>query len=149
MAALDLSRYSEAVFTHARTLAASLNAELIVINVLPKVGLDYFDRMKTLGYPISTEDYIKDIQAQTRKEIEQEYLSRVEGISFRLLMTVGTPFREIVKAAREEGIGMVVIGPKGRTDMEGLFFGTQAEKIFQLCPCPVLSIRGPEHCAIP
>lgn len=59
----------------------------------------------------------------------------------RFLIKKGLPFAESVEAAREEKVDMVVMGTKGRGNIEGILFGSQAEKMFRHCPVPLLSIR--------
>jgi universal stress protein A len=53
----------------------------------------------------------------------------------------GVPYREIVREARECGAGLIVIGTHGRTGVERVIFGSTAEKVVRMAPCPVLSVR--------
>jgi nucleotide-binding universal stress UspA family protein len=53
----------------------------------------------------------------------------------------GVPYREIVRAARETAAGLIVIGTHGRTGVEHVIFGSTAEKVVRMAPCPVLSVR--------
>jgi universal stress protein A len=53
----------------------------------------------------------------------------------------GIPYREIVREARECGAGLIVIGTHGRTGVERVIFGSTAEKVVRMAPCPVLSVR--------
>jgi nucleotide-binding universal stress UspA family protein len=60
----------------------------------------------------------------------------------RFIINTGLPFVELVKTAEEEKVVMVVMGNKGRSNIAGTMFGSQAEKMFQHCPVPLLSIRA-------
>ena len=40
---------------------------------------------------------------------------------------------------------MIVCGTHGRTGLKHLIFGSVAEKVVRKSPCPVLSVRHPEH----
>ena len=81
-----------------------------------------------------------------RNELMQRLLKETgcTQIPHRFLIKKGTPFAELVKTAREENVDMVVMGTKGRSNIAGILFGSQAEKMFRHCPVPLLSIRERE-----
>jgi len=149
MAALDLSAYSEITFMHAHTLAKCMGAELVLLNVINSRGLEHIDQLAAQGYNVSRERYLKEVESERRAELERDYLSRVGEVPTRLIFRVGLPVAEILKAVKEEQADYLVIGPKGRSNLENVLLGHVVEKVFRRCPCPVVSVRGPEHCAIP
>lgn len=57
----------------------------------------------------------------------------------------GTPFEEIVRFARDKDIDLIVMGTHGHTGLAHLFLGSVAEKVVRRAPCPVLTVRHPEH----
>ncbi len=149
MAPVDLSSYSEATFTHALTLARALGGELILLNVINDRGLEQIERLGAQGFGVSKEKYIETIQADRSAELEKEYLSRAGDIPCRLIFRVGLPWEQIIRAIKKEGADLVVMGTKGRGNLAGALFGSTAEKVFRHSPCPVVSVRGPEHCRLP
>jgi len=40
---------------------------------------------------------------------------------------------------------MIVIATHGRTGISHAMFGSTAEKVVRKAPCPVLSVKHPEH----
>ncbi|MCB2187014.1 MAG: universal stress protein [Deltaproteobacteria bacterium] len=151
LAALDLSHYSELTFLHALTLAEALKAELVLLNVINTRPLESIDRLSALGYDLDRERYLSQLRTERQEVFEREYLARAKarGVPARLMFRQGLPWEQIVKAAREEKATLLVMGAKGRSALEHVLFGTAAEKVFRHAPCPVVSVRGPEHCRLP
>ncbi|MBI5198857.1 MAG: universal stress protein [Nitrospirae bacterium] len=50
-----------------------------------------------------------------------------------------------MKVARDKKIDLIIIGTHGRTGIDRFLFGSTAEKVVRKAPCPVLSVRLPEH----
>jgi nucleotide-binding universal stress UspA family protein len=149
MVALDLSAYSESAFLHGLTLAQSLGAELILLNIINSRGLEYMDSLEAQGYGIGRDKYISELEANRREVLEKEYLSRVGDVPTKLIFRVGLPYEQILRAVDKEQADILVMGTKGRTNIAGALFGTTAEKVFRRANCTVVSVRGPEHCRLP
>ena len=149
MACLDLSAYAESTFLHALSLAKGLGGELVLLNVVNSRGLDALDQLAAEGYAVSRDKYIDTVVADRREAFEKEYIPQTQGVPTTIVFRVGLPYDEIIKACRDEGVDLVVLGTKGRTNIVGTLFGSTAEKVFRRAPCTVVSVRGPEHCALP
>jgi nucleotide-binding universal stress UspA family protein len=54
---------------------------------------------------------------------------------------VGHPFEELLKITKEEKVDMVVMGAKGRSNIEHLLVGSVADKMFRHSPVTVASYR--------
>jgi len=63
------------------------------------------------------------------------------GVSARWRVSTGAPFEEIVKAAKEEQVDMIVLGTHGRGGLNRLLLGSVAERVIRTAPCPVLTVR--------
>ena len=57
----------------------------------------------------------------------------------------GLPFTEILRVAREKDIDLIVMGTHGHTGLAHVFLGSVADKVVRRAPCPVLTVRHPEH----
>lgn len=57
----------------------------------------------------------------------------------------GTDYIEIVNRANAWPADLIVIGTHGRTGMKHLLIGSVAERVVRTAPCPVLTIRHPDH----
>jgi nucleotide-binding universal stress UspA family protein len=56
-----------------------------------------------------------------------------------------SPAEAIADYAKAEGIDLIVIGTHGRTGMSRFLLGSVAEHLLRTAPCPVLTVRHPEH----
>jgi len=76
---------------------------------------------------------------ETMGQFVSSHLQGIPGVETRIV--TGVPYREIIRAARETEAGLIVIGTHGRTGVEHVIFGSTAEKVVRMAPCPVLSVR--------
>ena len=142
MVAVDFSEYSPKITAHAVQLAEDLGAELIFVNVINQRDIDMIKQVTIHTDKISVKDYINGL-IDDRNEQMQHLLKETNctTIPNRFLIKKGVPFMKLVEAAKEEKVDMVVMGTKGRGNIAGILFGSQAEKMFRHCPVPLLSIR--------
>lgn len=65
---------------------------------------------------------------------------RVGGVERRL--PVGRPGEEIVRAASEPGVDLVVVGRRGLGGLKRLLLGSVSETVLRQAECPVLIVKG-------
>ena len=142
MVAVDFSEYSPKIANHAGRLAEDLGAELLFVNVINQRDIDMIKKVTIHTDKISVKDYIKG-RIDYRNEQMQHLLKETNcnHIPNQFLIKKGVPFMKLVETAKEEKVDMVVMGTKGRGNIAGILFGSQAEKMFRHCPVPLLSIR--------
>ena len=68
-----------------------------------------------------------------------------EKFSAQIVTLVGSPFLEIVTYAKSHDIDLIVMGTHGRGPIAHMLMGSVAEKVVRKAPCPVLTVRHPEH----
>ncbi len=94
------------------------------------------DKGQIVDYPISG---IEEDRRQTLNRI-------LEKISFpadklHTVFKVGHPVEALLKIAVTENADLMVMGIKGRSDLEHILMGSVAEKVFRRSPIPILSYR--------
>ncbi len=72
-------------------------------------------------------------------------LPRAEAAAFLYFKKEGSPFFEIVRAAKREDADLVIVGTHGRGAIAHVLLGSVAEKVVRKAPCPVLTVREGVH----
>lgn len=68
-----------------------------------------------------------------------------DGLEVEPVIVEGEPASEIARAVREYDIDLVTIVTHGRKGLSRALWGSTAEEIIAEAPCPVLTIRPPQH----
>lgn len=141
MAAVDFSEFSHKIVEYACRLATDLCTEILFVNVINQRDIDALKKSSLLA-DISVKGCIEDCK-DNRKVKMNGLLKEINcsNIPYRFVIKKGTPFLELIEATREEGVDLVVIGSKGRSNISGFLTGSQANKMFRHCPVPLISIR--------
>lgn len=63
------------------------------------------------------------------------------GLDVHEELLFGPPADEIVGVAEVRGCDLIVMGTRGQGPLQGLLFGSQAQKVIGRAPCPVLVAR--------
>lgn len=140
LVATDFSDCSGAAFQTAARLAQTFQAKIILLHVIS------LKRVATLAEYLHQEP--EGLVAQLRERAQHqltEFLKRwnAAGLMVESIVSVGAPFQEIAVIARDLAVDLVAIGgygPAGRGPIEEVFFGSTAEKVVRLLPCPVLCV---------
>ena len=142
MVALAFSSYSKDLFNYAAQIANLLNAELIIASIINSRDISAIGMVASMGYEIDSEHYVQGIKAE-RENMLKKFMehSDIDRERVRLIFEVGNPTSELLKLIVTENIDMIVMGVKGRTDLEHVFIGSVAEKLFRRSPVPVISFR--------
>ena len=142
LVAAGFSQYTEGLITYAAAIAKSMNAELIVASIINARDIDAVGTIAAMGYEIDSENYVSGLKKERQQELDL-ILKKVEHLpeNVRTIFKTGNPSDELLKIAVRENVDLIIMGIKGRTDLEYLFVGSVAEKMFRRSPIPVLSYR--------
>lgn len=139
----DFSDHSEHALTYAITLTEKFNAQLHLIHVIQ-------DIVPTVPEPglaiLPTEDILRSLEKGAKEGFET--LIKEHSLEpFRPIKKIlhGVPFQEIGRYSKRESIDLIIIGTHGRSGLAHFLLGSVAERVVRSSPCPVLTIRHPEH----
>ena len=139
---VDFSEYSDHVLRYALAFAAAYDAHLELLHVLdlPFAPVYWADEVADM-YP-STER----VKALCRQQLDEQVgKCKQTHPSVAGRVVGGNPFAEIVRAAKDGDFDLIVVGTHGRTGLSHMLIGSTAEKVVRHAPCPVLSVKHPEH----
>ncbi|MGC8837825.1 MAG: universal stress protein [Anaerolineae bacterium] len=130
---VDGSQYGLAAVKAAAKLAAERGiGEVTLINVIPVA-------YTTLG-PTPTAAPPESIQSWEVFNEPREVLAKA-GVKANLLLRVGDPADEIVRAAKEGGFDLIVVGHRGLSPAKALLLGSVSNHVASHAPCSVLIVR--------
>ena len=68
-----------------------------------------------------------------------------DQITIALEIAEGKPFIEIIKAAKNYDVDLIVMGTHGCTGLQHMLIGSVAEKVVRKASCPVLTVKHPDY----
>jgi len=137
LVATDFSPNSKRAVDCAVQLARRLGAKLTLLHVVPEPSaLDYsmegFSVQQIQGW--EEEAKIKLAEELARTQVEYKDIDAVK-------LSALHPRDEIVRAATSLSADLLVLSTHGYTGWKHILFGSDAEKILEHAPCPVLVVR--------
>jgi nucleotide-binding universal stress UspA family protein len=148
LATTDFSAASRLAVEQALWLAGQAGATLYVLHVLDTDDMpeDAFDQ---LAAGTSRQSLRRQVRGEAQRRLE-EFIEQLPtgGVAVEPKLTWGTPWREIVRLARNLSVEVVAMGTVGRSGIEGLLLGNTAEKVLSMCEASILSVK-PAHFVSP
>jgi universal stress protein A len=144
LVATDFSEPSEAALAYGRDLARNFGASLTVLHVVDNILARAYG---SDGIIMADSELQREIQSAAQQQVDALLFDddrdtlRAIGVT----VTSNAPAPAIVTYAREAGTDLLVLGTHGRGAVAHLLMGSVAERVVRTAPCPVLTVRHPEH----
>ena len=131
----DFGPAADAALTYGRALAKQFGARLHLLHAAEN---DFLRASVTDPYVL---------KASIARQLEQRLTAedRTDRAAHAVMETADRPSDAIVAYAKDSGIDLIVMGTHGRTGVSHLLVGSVAERVVRTAPCPVLTVRHPEH----
>jgi nucleotide-binding universal stress UspA family protein len=135
---LDGSKVAEGVLPHAKSLAYSEGAELILLTVAANPALDF----------AFSDPGLAQSAVQEQEEGSRKYIAKIEnelksaGFKVSTLLRVGSVAEVILGVAEELQVDIIAMSTHGRTGPARWLLGSIAERVVHNSKVPVLLIRA-------
>ena len=143
LVATDFSETSDSAFDYGRALARNFGARLHVLHVVENSLM--WTGVEGVAYDFALIQ--EDIEEAARKKLAAMVGPDVgQPPPTTTVVKAGTsPAFIIADYAKEAGVDLIVMGTHGRGLVGHLLIGSVAERVVRIAPCPVLTLRNPEH----
>ena len=124
---VDFSAHSDTGLRYALSLAQEYNAELTMLHVI--------------------ED---SVGAKDPEKVRAEATEKLRGLfgssgpmggMVKTHVSIGKPYAEIVRYARETAADLIILGVRGRNVLDLALFGSTTHRVIQQSSCPVLAVH--------
>lgn len=136
----DFSPASRKALSYALRFAKDRNSEVTLLHVLePETPLTLAGRSAATAFP---EEELADVGKSLNALADS---AETAGAGTKSILRTGVATHEIVEAAKELDIDLIVIATHGFTGWKHFAIGSTAERVARAAPCPVLVVREKEH----
>ena len=143
LVATDFSEPSEVAVRYGRALAKAFHASLHILHVVPdSLALPWATMADGLAMADTQRQWERDAHERLERLLPESERQAVHAV---LVTRTGDPVRRVTGYAVESGADIVVLGTHGRGPVAHMLMGSVAERVVRSAPCPVLTVRHPQH----
>jgi nucleotide-binding universal stress UspA family protein len=145
LVATDFSEPSDAALRYGRELARNFGAALTVVHVVDNTMVHAYGIDS--GVLLTDPDMQRQFEADARTHVDAAISDddRIQLKASGVVLLSRIPAAAIVGYAHESGTDLIVMGTHGRGRVAHMLMGSVSERVVQTAPCPVLTVRHPEH----
>jgi nucleotide-binding universal stress UspA family protein len=144
MVATDFSEPSEAALAYGQQLARTFGAGLTLFHAADNIaaraaggdGFVFFD-------PVLQTQIEESARNRACSLISDEDRDQLRAQA--VVVVAVSPAAAITDYAQHEQVDLIIVGTHGRSGVAHLMMGSVAERVVRTAPCPVLTVRRPEH----
>jgi len=134
---LDGSKTAEGVLSHAKALAYSEGAEIVLLNVAANPAQEFaFEDPAIAGYSVADQE-----QKATRYMNKLCDELKAAGFKVSCHLREGSPANTILKVAEEMNVDVIAMSTHGRSWPANWLIGSVAERVVRHSKVPVMMVR--------
>lgn len=138
----DFSDASDVAVIYGQVLAKAFGAQLHLLHVVPEATALPWAAVTDVG---SLDALQKEWETEAGTRLQQLVPDDADRERVTVVTRTGDPARQIVAYAADNEVDLLVIGTHGRGFVAHVFLGSVAEQVVRRAPCPVLTVRHPQH----
>lgn len=137
LVALDHTDADRALVPEVSALAQLMKAELLLVHVADGWAARNFERLKLAESEEMKEDraYLESTAAQLRKK----------GLTCSLLLALGDPSSEILRAAHDQQCELIAMTTHGHRLIGDIIYGTTIDKVRHQARVPLFIVSAPRR----
>src|ERR1700704_2074205 len=138
----DFTQHARAALKYTAAFARSGGGRVVLFSVQSgKVPANLLTLPKRI-FAEQDNHWLLQLRAEVRDLLADPLLA---GLEVDPVIVEGDPASEIARAVRDYEIDLVTVVTHGRRGLSRALWGSTAEEIIAEAPCPVLTIRPPQH----
>ena len=134
----DFGKASNLALDAALVLAKKFEASIVLVHAY---------QIPMYAYPSAPLLPVAELSTQIEEAAEQSLRAAASaqraGIPIQSGLYAGAPWEQILKAAKEHEVGLIVMGSRGLRGLPRALLGSTAEKVVRYSPVPVMTLHGP------
>lgn len=138
----DFTPHARSALKYAAAFAREGRGRIVLFSV--QTGIVPPNLMTLPAHVLEEQDtkWLAQLRAQVKDLLTDPLF---DGLEVEPVIIEGDPAPEIANAVRDYDIDLVTVVTHGRRGLARAMFGSTAEEIIAEAPCPVLTIRPPQH----
>jgi nucleotide-binding universal stress UspA family protein len=132
---VDGSDFATAATRYAVKLVRRMSGEILLLHCHKPFPI-------TLGEPYFQHAITKIVEKSEALLAPYRTLLQGSELPHQVRILEGPAAEKIVSVARTENCEMIIMGCRGRSDLQGLLLGSVTHRVLHSAPCPVLVIRN-------
>jgi len=138
----DFTPHARSALKYAAAFARAGQGRIVLFSVQTGRVPENLMRLPERILQAQENHWLLQLQREVRDLLDDPLVS---GLEVEPVLVEGEPAAEIAKAVRHYDIDLVTVVTHGRRGLSRALFGSTAEEIIAEAPCPVLTIRPPQH----
>ena len=138
----DFSAHAHVALKYAAAFAREGHGRVLLVNVQDAKVPANLVTMPEYVFENNENNWLLQLRAQAKELLTDPLLKGVEADP---LFLEGDPAAQVARAAVDHEIDLITVATRDRSRLSRAFGGSIAEEIVAESPCPVLTIRPPQH----